>query len=91
MKVQQMMKAAFEIKEDRERMKINFLSASGLGIVELFRWLPHRLAFHEQGPNAVLYRELNRRAKKIVLGITVMDFPSNLLIESIIKTNSFKS
>lgn len=92
MKVQQMLKTAFQLKDDPERMKINFLSASGIGFIDLFRWLPYKLAFHQQGPNAVLYRQLDRRNEKAVLGATIMDFPSNLLIESIISTNlAFKS
>ena len=70
-------------------MKINFLSATGAitsGPFAFFRNLPYKLAFREEGPNYVLLDRL-KKSKGKVLGVAVMDFPGNELIERIIESN----
>jgi hypothetical protein len=66
-------------------MKINFFSAYGAGALR-FRF-PFSIAFDEAGPNCFMYRKIRERPR-MILGITVMDFPGEDLIEGIVNTNA---
>ena len=70
-------------------MKFNFLSASGSGLFSFFKWLPKNVAFSEEGPNSRMYKELMFR-RKGPIGVSIMDFPGNPLIEEMIRTNDLE-
>lgn len=84
-KVEESIRTAFDIPNDHSRMKINYLSATG-SKVELLDLLPYKLALEETGPNSHMLRALES-SRAAMMGVTVMDFPGNRLIERIIKQN----
>jgi hypothetical protein len=65
--------------------KLNFLSGAG---PSLKNPLPWQLAADQNGPNIKLLQKLKERdGKEECIGITVMDFPGDELIERIVRTN----
>lgn len=93
-KVYEVLKTAYSVnnrnKKNATRMKINALSASSIDYwTGIFTGpFPYMIAFHPMGPNALLNEEL-RKKPNVSLGITIMDFPGNGIIERIINSNQF--
>ena len=64
---------------------MDFLPSVFGGAKSFVKMLPYKVAEAKEGPNSRMFNKL--KDKKCVLGITVMDFPGNGLIERIIQTN----
>ena len=81
------LKTAFDVT-CTHRLKVNFLSASGVSSVKGFLLgpYPYEIAQSKEGPNCILFNELSRRPKTC-LGLTIMDYPGCELIHAIVKSN----
>lgn len=66
-------------------MKVNYLSIVGSKL-QFIDWLPYKIALEQNGPNSHMLKYLEQ-TKSAMMGITVMDFPGNKLIEKIISQN----
>lgn len=76
---------AFEINNPNQ-LKFNYLSATSRD--RNVGPFPFEICAHKEGPNKKLLEEIKKQGKT-VLGITIMDFPGDELIKSIIETNQF--